>query len=329
MLRGVPKLVVEVTDHLQEPPPCSAPGCGHVHELQCALMAIASGGLRRVGNVRRSAPYGWPGVEILDEAFHERAGLWDELQTTIGRLSRSASSSGSAGKASERPMPYHERASAVAHRMRNELSTWARVILEERSGLQSPADHPPVIARWLADRLASGFVRLEMANGIRAVVRDAERVIDQAPDRIFAGRCETPLTQEGIAAVAKDPQAEVPRCMADIYAERTPAEPAGKDADDAETAQGFVRCRACGAVHDVAYRQRWLAEHLSGSLVTAGESAPYLSWLTGKEIKVDTIHKWRRTRGIEAEDDRAGRPLYRFRDLLALAREVRTRTSRR
>lgn len=306
---------------------CSVPGCAHVHDLQCALMSIASGGLQRTRYHRRQVP----GVGVvIDEAFDEWPGLWEELQTTIARASRSAGSSSAAGKASESPVPYHAKASAVAQRMRNELSTWTRVVIEDRPVLAWPPDYPPSVARWLAQELAGSFVFAEMATAVRAVVRDAERVIDQAPDKMFAGRCETPFADEDRTAVKRDPNADVPRCMADLYVRvesRKPGEGAKDDDREAKT-KATVTCRACGAIHDVAYRKQWMAQHLAGALVTAGEATPYLSWLTGKDIKVDTIHKWRTRAGrLQAQEDRAGQPLYRFRDLLPLAEELKTRNT--
>jgi hypothetical protein len=283
---------------------CSAPGCGHVHDLQCALMSIATGGLRRVGTLRRTAPYGWPGVEILDESFHERPGLWDELQTTLARLSTSARSSSPVGKASETPVPYHARASAVAHRMRNELSTWARVILEERSGLVAPVDDPPAIARWLADRLAGGFVRLEMADGIRSVVRDARQVIDRAPDKVYAGPCLEPLEP---LEDETDGDVEPAQCQGQLYA---------------TTGKAKVRCHDCGAVHDVEVRQEWLSRTLGDQLVSAAEAAPVLSWLLGKTITGNHIANWKRDGRVEVHD---GRWPYRFGDLMVLGREMKTR----
>lgn len=309
---------------------CSVPGCPHVHDVQCLLMSIASGGLQRTRHHERRLP---GGTVVIDEAFDEWPGLWAELQTTIARLSRSGGSS-AGGKASETPVPYHDKASAVAHRMRNELSTWVRIVVDSRpdDAWTWPADNPPAIARWLAGHLAGMFISAELGSGIRGVVRDAERVIDQAPDRMFVGRCETPFTEEGRAAVAKDPNADVPRCVADLYVRAEAEKPAKRAAgakDGEAKPKGFVSCRSCGAIHDVAYRKQWMATHLSGSLVTAGEAAPYLSWLTGKAIKVDTIHKWRTRAGrVESQDDRAGQPLYRFRDLLALAQEVKTRNAK-
>jgi hypothetical protein len=281
---------------------CSAPGCGHVHDLQCALMSIASGGMRCVQRLRRTSPYGWPGAEILDEAFHERPGLWDELQTTIARLSRSASSSAGAGKASETPVPYHDRASAVAHRMRNELSTWARALAEDDPDLVLPADNPPGIARWLAERLADLFVSAEMGSGIRSVVRDARWVIDRAPDKVYAGPCREPLEDDGDGDAV-----ESARCQGQLYAMQ------GKPK---------VLCHDCGAVHDVEVRQEWLSRTLGDQLVSAAEAAPVLSWLLGKTITRNNIAAWKRDGRVEVHD---GRWPYRFGDLLVLGREMKAR----
>lgn len=287
---------------------CSAPGCAHAHDLQCALMSIASGGLRRVGNLRRTSPYGWPGVEIMDEAFHERAGLWDELQTTIARLSKSGSSSAGAGKASETPIPYHERASLVAHRMRNELVTWARSMAEDDPQLELPADHPPAIARWLAERTVATFVPGEMGSGIRSVVRDARRVIDNAPDRVYAGPCWEPLEVD--EEEAEDVDEQPPRCEGQLYATK------GKTT---------VRCPECRTVHQVEVRQEWLSRTLGDQLVSAAEAAPVLSWLLGKKVTANNIAAWKRDGRVEVHD---GRWPYRFGDLLVLGREMKPRASR-
>lgn len=298
-----------MSERLQAPEACSVPGCGHVHELQCALMSIASGGLRRVGNPRRTAPYGWPGVEILDEAFHERAGLWAELQTTIGRLSKSVGGEPVGGKASERPVPFHDVASAVAHRMRNELVTWARALAEDDPDLELPADHPAAIARWLAGRVAGMFVSAEMGGAIRAVVRDAQRVIDRAPDRVYAGPCYEPLD---VKVSDEVPDGEpAPRCAGQLYATK------GKP---------MVRCPDCGARHEVEVRQGWLSRTLGDQHVSAAEAAPVLSWLLGKTITRNNIAAWKRDSRVEVH---AGPYPYRFGDLLALGREMKPRASRR
>lgn len=292
-----------MSDPLQRPPSCTVPGCSHFHDLQCALMSIASGGLRTVHHERPVAPYGHPGVTRLDEAFHERPGLWAELQTTIARLSRSASSSGPAGKASETPVPYHARASLVAHRMRNELSTWARSLAEDDPELVLPRDHVPSIARWLAGQLADRFVPGEMGSGIRGVVRDAQRVIDRAPDRVFAGPCWEPLEplEEGD---------EPGRCEGQLYA---------------AIGEKTVRCPSCRVRHDVAVRQEWLSRTLGDQLVSAAEAAPALSWLLGKTITRNNIAAWRRDHRVEVHD---GPWPYRFGDLLVLGREMKPRASR-
>lgn len=283
---------------------CTVPGCAHVHDVQCLLMSITSGGLRCVSRQRRTAPYGHPGVEILDEAFHERAGLWEELQTTIGRLSRSGESS-PGGKASETPLPYHAQASAVAHRMRNELSTWARLIADQRPDLELPADYPPMVARWVAEAVAAVFVTAEMSSGLRGVVRDAERVIDRAPDKVYAGQCLEPLELADDAPEDEEPL----RCDGQLYATKD---------------KPRVRCRECGAVHEVQVRQEWLSRELDGQLVSAVEAAPVLSWLLDKKITGNNIAAWKRDGRVEVHD---GRWPYRFGDLLVLAREMKPRNT--
>lgn len=295
--------MVSVSDQLQKPGQCSVPGCSHAHDLQCALMSIASGGLRRVGTERRVAPYGWPGVTVIDEAFHERPGLWSELQTTIARLSKSGSSAPVGGKASESPVPYHDRASAVAHRMRNELSTWARTLLEDDPDLEPPADNPPAIARWLVLQLAGQFVSAELGSGIRGVVRDARRVIDRAPDRVYAGPCYEPI--EDVEGLAVGP------CQGQLYA---------------VVGEKTVRCPDCRVRHDVDVRQEWLSRALGDQHVSAAEAAPVLSWLLGKTITRNNIAAWRRDGRVEVH---AGPYPYLFSELMVLGREMKPRASRR
>jgi hypothetical protein len=279
---------------------CTVPGCAHVHDVQCLLMSIASGGLQRVRHHRRRLP---GGVEVIDEAFDERPGLWEELQTTLARLSKSGGSSSTVGKASETPVPYHAQASAVAHRMRNELSTWARVVADQRPDLELPADYPPMIARWVAESVTAVFVRAELSSGIRGVVRDAERVIDRAPDKVYAGQCLEPLEGAEDAPEGVEPL----RCDGQLYA---------------TTGKPRVRCRECGAVHDVQVRQEWLSRELDGQLVTAAEAAPVLSWLLDKPVTRNHINNWRLNGRVEVHD---GRWPYRFGDLLELAREMKPR----
>lgn len=284
---------------------CTVPGCGHVHDVQCLLMSIASGGLQRVRHHRRHLP---GGIVVVDEAFDERPGVWAELQTTIARLSQSGGSSSPVGKASELPIPYDAQASRVAHRLRNELSTWARLIADQRPDLPLPVDDPVTIARWVAWHVTAVFVTAELSSGIRGVVRDAERVIDRAPDKVYAGPCMEPLEEDDQGGEEDEGPA---RCEGQLYAIK---------------GRPKVRCRECGAVHHVEARQDWLSRELDGQLVTAAEAAPVLSWLLEKTITRNHINNWKLNGRIEAHE---GRWPYRFGDLLVLAREMRTRERRR
>lgn len=295
---------------------CSVPGCGHVHDVQCLLMSIASGGTLRVRAhqvngrwVRSSDDSCWVQVDgEWTREVDERPGVWAELQTTIARLSKSSGGSSSVGKASERPVPYDEQASRVAHRLRNELSTWARLIADQRPDLPLPVDDPPAIARWVAVGVTAVFVSAELSSGIRGAVRDAERVIDRAPDKVYAGPCWEPLEVDGENEPAEaNEEAEPPRCEGQLYAE------VGKER---------VGCRECGAVHDVATRQEWLTRELDGQLVSAAEAAPVLSWLLDKKVTRNHINNWKLNGRVEVHD---GHWPYRFGDLLVLAREMKPR----
>lgn len=300
---------------------CTVPGCAHVHDVQCLLMSIASGGTQKVREYQRGGRWeqagpGDPWVQVDGITFQEveeRPGVWVELQTTIARLSKSAGGSSSVGKASERPVPYDEQASRVAHRLRNELSTWARLIHDQRPDLPLPADDPLAIARWVAWHVTAVFVTAELSSGIRGVVRDAERVIDRAPDKVYAGQCLEPLEVDGQVDEPSAPddedaeQQEPPRCQGQLYATK------GKPQ---------VRCRECGAVHDVEARQEWLSRELDGQLVSAAEAAPVLSWLLDKNITRRHIADWKYHGRVEVHE---GRWPYRFGELFALARDMKTR----
>lgn len=292
---------------------CTVPGCAHVHDVQCLLMSIASGGTLRVRQhqaggrwVRSRDDDCWVQVDgQWTREVDERPGVWEELQTTIARLSASGGGSSPVGKASERPVPYDAQASRVAHRLRNELSTWARLIADQRPDLPLPADHPSAIARWVAASVTAVFVTAELSSGIRGAVRDAERVIDRAPDRVYAGPCMEPLE----AADDVDGDEEPLRCEGQLYATK---------------GRPQVRCRECSAVHVVEARQDWLSRELDGQLVSAAEAAPVLSWLLDKNITRNNIAAWKRDGRLTVHD---GRWPYKFGDLLVLAREMKNRNS--
>jgi hypothetical protein len=285
-----------VTDDRQ----CTVPGCAHIHDVQCLLMSVASGGLQRTRYHRRRLP---GGVEVVDEAFDERPGVWAELQTTVARLSKSAGGSSPVGKVSERPVPYDAQASRVAHRLRNELSTWARLIVDQRPDLALPVDDPPAIARWVARHVTAVFVTAELSSGILGAVRDAERVIDRAPDRVYAGPCMEPLE----VGEDFDPDEEPLRCEGQLYATK---------------GRPQVRCRDCGAVHGVEARQDWLSRELDGQLVSAAEAAPVLSWLLDKKVTGNNIAAWKRDGRVKVHE---GRWPYRFGELLELAKGMKSR----
>lgn len=258
----------------------------------------------------------------------EHPGLWQELQTTITRQAKmGGSASASSGKASERPVPYHARASAVAGRMRHEIGTWAREVAESYPHLTLSARTIPDAARWLAaipSLLAEHPAAGELYAAVARVVRDAVRVIDREPDKVYAGFCGEPLTDEAIEARERDPDAWAEGCCpGELYAPR--GEP-------------FVRCRLCGTKHDAAVRRQWLSDQLSATLVTAAEAAQVLSGILDKDVKVQTIYNWRSKGRLQparpgGEDhdgtDNAGaRVLFRYSEVEALAIDMKTRNTK-
>jgi hypothetical protein len=288
--------------------------------LQGLLLSIATGKVQRVRRHERGKDAKGEPIVVYERDHHP--GLWEELQTTIARLSKMGGSAGTGAHSAESPVPYHRKASEVAHRLANTVSTWARAMDEEYDHLTLTATTIPAAARWLATfptLLAEHPAADEMYSGILQVVKAAERVIDRAPDKVYAGPCYEPATVADDLKLLADPAAVVMRCPGQLYARL----------DDAgELKQTTVRCRDCSTRHDVLERRAWLSEQLGPMLVTAAEAAPVLSWMLDKEIRVDTIHKWRLRGRLQGHGELDGRPLYRFSEVEALAAEVRTRASK-
>lgn len=243
------------------------------------------------------------GVVEVESRPGEHPGLWEELQTTIARLSRVGSPAGAGARPAETAVPYHRRASEVAYRLGNSVSTWARVVAEENPELELAARTIPDAARWLAHWLevfpSLQVEHREMRPDILGAVSAAKRVIDRAPDRVYAGPCWEQVDDES-------------RCEGQLYAKVSlGGEP-----------EPFVRCRDCGTKHDTEVRQEWLSRALADQLVSAVEAAPVLCWLLGKKITGNNIAAWKRDGRVAVHE---GRWPYRFGDLLVLARDMKTR----
>jgi hypothetical protein len=124
----------------------------------------------------------------------------------------------------------------------------------------------------------------EAVEEITSVVNSVRKAVDRPAERIYAGPC-------------KD-------CNGDMYGKPGAAS---------------VECRPCGLEYDVAEMVAWMHSQLRGKLVTAREATVLLGRM-GLPVQQKTIDKWReRDRLAEHSQDRDGKRLYLFDDLVTLA----------
>jgi len=272
-----------------------------------------------------------PCGQTLTKALNHIADLHAELDVTLTRQARIGSTN-AAPPPEDAPEkdaknvefwgvavqqnPFHVGASKVAHDVGNTITTWARVILEERGMELPPIPEPPIgpvcnpteckhesctVIRWhVKDSEITHAARFiaahvwwlrhrpeapEAYSDLVAIASQLERIIDQPPTLKYAGPCNI--------------------CRKDLYAR----EGAGK-----------VECRPCGMTYDMAGRREWLLECAEDRLERASLIAQAVTDL-GSPISADRIRKWaQRSQLIPHATDRLGRPLYRIGDVLDLLR---------
>lgn len=171
----------------------------------------------------------------------------------------------STARSRETPLPYDERASAMALELDATLRHWALEI--NPSGHDLPIETDKV-ALWLAGNLPRIRGNPEAGAVHRAlveVVRKARDIIDRPPDRIGFGMCESEV----------DPRTGHPqdRCTEYLY-----ARPGARE----------IRCRRCGSVFDVASRKDWMLTYVRGMVGTASEVSIYLR-MVGITVSGDAI----------------------------------------
>lgn len=291
-------------------------------------------------------------VRTLDVAFANVAAYHDDLETLRTKQARygtAGSTKGSVGKAqplgidlrfvatsnatgdSGDQVPGREgQGSALDAEVRNALTTWVRVCLEEWSYLTTPADRVPAMCAFFqgfltaiagqswADELLREMLRLERA---------LARMVDRPAERWYAGKCsavgddhngrtcdcachdgrEVPCDVAGGCGLTFEPTP----CQRELYA---------------HAESGKIRCSACGTEHDVAERREFLLKEAEDYAVTATEAAGALiAWTDydGSETKlVDLIRKWRDRDRLEVQDVTSlqgkDRHLYRLGDIQEL-----------
>jgi hypothetical protein len=269
----------------------------------------------------------------LGKALHAAAELVPELETAVARLARFGEPGPrSRGRAPAQPirpdqpdadqsgpdgLPISWSASIAAGTVANTVSTWCRVVVDQRYGDRPPhgpicleCEHPSCerlhawrrwmpppttlveTMRWLAGQL--GWLRCrafaaEAFDELGHVAGLVERAVDRPVERVDAGLC---------LAVLDSGQ----KCQRRLSA------PPGV---------ARVRCPGCGATHDAAKRRETLLGVARDQRGTATELAHWLT-LLGMPTPADTVHKWvRRGRLL-------GDGLYPFRE----AERLRLRESR-
>lgn len=222
-------------------------------------------------------------ADRLERALGDVPALWEELDTVLTKQARYAAAEARRG---ERSLPFNPEASEIGWVLRNTLSTWCRLIAEER-GKPLPEDNPPAIAKWLLNHttwLRHREFGHQAVEEITSVVGQVRKMVDRPAERIYAGPC-------------KD-------CGKDMY---------GKP--DASS----VDCRPCGLSYDVTEMREWMRAQVYGRLVTAREGVILLCRF-GLPVQQKTIDKWwERKRIPDHGKDPDGKRLYLFDDLVTLA----------
>lgn len=227
------------------------------------------------------------------------AGLWAELEVTLTRQHKLASTS--AGRPSDdTPVMFHEAASDAKGGLARFVWYWAYVLWNENQHLNFTAKTVPAACAWMAGLpglLATLPNAEEMWEDITREVRQARRVIDAPLSRVYLGRCGAPVAEARV-------------CDQHLYGIK-----------DRPT----VRCPVCGAEWGTAERQKRLVALVEDKTVTAVDVSRLLSAI-GIQIAPSTVRTYAQAREVNgvAVEPRLlpvgrgprNRPLYRVGDVL-------------
>lgn len=232
--------------------------------------------------------------DLTARALGDVPWLADELEITITK--QRAAIDGDGAASAETPLMYHLPAAEKRDALRLALVTAVRFCVEEGvrnsdPGPEWPEDTMVAMSRWLLwriDGLALNDMGEEITKEIRNAARDCRFIIDNPPERAYAGPC--------------------PECRRDLYHRHGATD---------------VKCRGCGSTFDVGEVNEWMSkrinEHMADRMVTAREGATLLGRL-GLPTEQGTIDKWReRGRLVEGGHNPKGHRLYRWEELLILA----------
>ena len=139
----------------------------------------------------------------LERALGDLPALIADLDVTLARQAATgAHSGGKPTKKDAQPLPLHNGAAEVASNLRYVLATSVRYLTEQRGIIDTPADNPPAMARWLlkyADSIRLDPAGPDIASDIHGVTAAIMDVIDlpRMRGRFKVGMCpDTPCPGE-------------------------------------------------------------------------------------------------------------------------------------
>jgi hypothetical protein len=259
-------------------------------------------------------------------ALGEVTWLMHELDLVITRQTAKAERVG--GASADQPLVFSWAASDLRWALENTITTWARVVADEKPAdlplpdprpagpycrdcahhscaslrRPRPAPHLGIIAGWLAihiEWLRHHPAAVEAVDEITACIHQARRAVDVRPARLYAGPC-----------TAKDAMGR--ECKADLYADPSSA---------------VVTCPACLTRYDVAERKKWLMETARDHLASASEASRLCWTMRGDLVTTAMIRGYVRRGKLASHASRneSGREvaLYRIGDVLDASDAVR------
>lgn len=228
-------------------------------------------------------------ADNLEKSLGNVRWLLHELDLVITRQTAKAEHVGGASR--EQPLVFSAEASDLRWALVNTVTTWARVVAEEkpadlpgrlrrrgesRGPFCEDCEHetcgqmrywetaePGLVATWLTcyvEWLRHHPAANEAVEEITSVIRRCLRAIDVAPARLYAGPCSID----------------------------TPDEPCGHDLY-ADPMSAVVTCPACGKRYDVTERKAWLMEAARDHLATANEASALCYKLLGDLVTTAMI----------------------------------------
>lgn len=208
---------------------------------------------------------------------------------------------GGSGKPGSR-LPFDLGATARLDAVQGELTTWARRIAEERSGVDWHATGPGELIAWAARYLEANLEWMRHRAEVDAFLVDVE-----ACGRVVRGLARGPAPQRYLGPCG------APRWCCDRGDhEGHNEEPCDGDVYAREGASSG-RCRACSAEWSSATRQAWLDAEVRSHAYTATEIAD------AYPIKANTIRQWLSRGLLTTHGELGGRPLMLLGEVLDLA----------